>query len=86
MSWLQKSVVTVTIVEQELFDAAVKLSQKGVPKDVITPSVNKDATAHVNVFVHPGVQLTAEKSQVEHLPVAVVDLADLVRWVVDKTQ
>ena len=70
------------VVEHELFDTAIKLIEKGVAKDVVTPSIDEDAATLVDVIVDPGVQVTAEELQVEYLPVAIVYLANLVRWVV----
>ena len=71
-----------TVVEHELFDTAIKLIEKGVSKDVVAPSIDKDTTTLVDMVVDPGVQVAAEELQVEYLPVTVVYLANLVRWVV----
>ena len=70
------------VVEHELFYTAIKLVEKGVAKDVVAPSIDEDTTTLVNMVVDPGMQVAAEELQVEYLPVAIVYLANLVRWVV----
>ena len=52
------------VVEHELFDTAIKLIEKCVAKDVVTPSVDEYASTLVNAIVHLGMQLTSEKLHV----------------------